>query len=94
MNDCRNRVCVRAAAGPDRYAGDLNFDRPGIGLGLASRRFLPRAKIQANGQNQTEDPQISTSSRWPRDTANGHPNRDIDELLPWAYRKQDLKAVA
>ena len=26
--------------------------------------------------------------------ANGHPNRDIDQLLPWAYRKQDLKAVA
>ena len=25
---------------------------------------------------------------------NGHPNRDIDELLPWAYRTQDLKAVA
>jgi transposase len=24
---------------------------------------------------------------------NGHPNSDID-LLPWAYRKQDLKAVA
>jgi transposase len=24
---------------------------------------------------------------------NGHPNRDIDQLLPWAYRKQ-LKAVA
>jgi hypothetical protein len=20
---------------------------------------------------------------------NGHPNRDIDQLLPWAYRKQD-----
>ncbi len=25
---------------------------------------------------------------------NGHSNRDIDQLLPWAYRKQDLKAVA
>ena len=25
---------------------------------------------------------------------NGHPNRDIDALLPWAYRKQDLRAVA
>jgi transposase len=25
---------------------------------------------------------------------NGHPNSDIDRLLPWAYRKQDLKAVA
>jgi transposase len=25
---------------------------------------------------------------------NGHPNRDIDQLLPWAYRKQDLRAVA
>lgn len=25
---------------------------------------------------------------------NGHPNRDIDQLLPWAYRAQDLKAVA
>jgi transposase len=25
---------------------------------------------------------------------NGHPNRDIDRLLPWAYRRQDLKAVA
>jgi transposase len=24
----------------------------------------------------------------------GHPNRDIDQLLPWAYRKQDLRAVA
>ena len=23
---------------------------------------------------------------------NGHPNRDIDALLPWAYRKQVLKA--
>jgi transposase len=26
--------------------------------------------------------------------ANGHPNRDIDALLPWAYRKQDFSAVA
>src|ERR1700686_1928917 len=25
---------------------------------------------------------------------NGHPNSDIDKLLPWAYRKQDLRAVA
>src|SRR3984957_7104160 len=25
---------------------------------------------------------------------NGHSNRDIDQLLPWAYRKQELKAVA
>jgi hypothetical protein len=25
---------------------------------------------------------------------NGHPNRDIDQLLSWAYRKQDLRAVA
>lgn len=25
---------------------------------------------------------------------NGHPNRDIDQLLPWAYRTQALKAVA
>jgi hypothetical protein len=25
---------------------------------------------------------------------NGHPNRDIDALLPWAYLKQDLRAVA
>jgi hypothetical protein len=25
---------------------------------------------------------------------NGHLNRDIDQLLPWAYRTQDLKAVA
>ena len=25
---------------------------------------------------------------------NGYSNRDIDQLLPWAYRKQDLKAVA
>jgi hypothetical protein len=25
---------------------------------------------------------------------NGHHNRDIDQLLPWAYRKQELKAVA
>src|SRR4029079_17772400 len=25
---------------------------------------------------------------------NGHPNSDIDQLMPWAYRKQDLKAVA
>jgi hypothetical protein len=25
---------------------------------------------------------------------NGHPNRDIDQLLPWTYRKQELKAVA
>jgi hypothetical protein len=24
----------------------------------------------------------------------GHPNGDIDQLLPWAYRKQELKAVA
>jgi transposase len=24
----------------------------------------------------------------------GHPNSDIDQLLPWAYRKQELKAVA
>jgi transposase len=26
--------------------------------------------------------------------ASGHSNRDIDQLLPWSYRKQDLKAVA
>jgi transposase len=25
---------------------------------------------------------------------NGHPNHDIDQLLPWAYRTQDLRAVA
>jgi hypothetical protein len=25
---------------------------------------------------------------------NGRPNRDIDQLLPWAFRKQKLKAVA
>jgi transposase len=25
---------------------------------------------------------------------NGHPNRDIDRLMPWAYRPQHLKAVA
>jgi transposase len=25
---------------------------------------------------------------------NGHPNRDIDQLVPWAYRTQSLKAVA
>jgi hypothetical protein len=25
---------------------------------------------------------------------NGHPNSDIDQLLPWAYRKEELKAVA
>jgi transposase len=25
---------------------------------------------------------------------NGHPNSDIDQPLPWAYRKQELKAVA
>lgn len=25
---------------------------------------------------------------------NGHANSDIDKLLPWAYRRQDLKAVA
>ena len=25
---------------------------------------------------------------------NGHPNNDIDQLMPWAYQKQDLRAVA
>jgi hypothetical protein len=25
---------------------------------------------------------------------NGHPNRDIDQALPWAYRAQAFKAVA
>ena len=25
---------------------------------------------------------------------NGYPNSDIDQLPPWAYRKQDLRAVA
>jgi transposase len=25
---------------------------------------------------------------------NGHPNSDIDQMLPWAYRQPDLKAVA
>ncbi|MGO4513168.1 transposase domain-containing protein, partial [Bradyrhizobium sp. 2TAF36] len=25
---------------------------------------------------------------------NGHPNSNIDELLPWAYCRHDLKAVA
>ena len=24
---------------------------------------------------------------------NGHANRDIDQLLPWVYKKQDLRAV-
>jgi hypothetical protein len=24
----------------------------------------------------------------------GRPDRDIDQLLPWTYRKQELKAVA
>ena len=24
---------------------------------------------------------------------NGHPNRDIDQLLPWVYRAQAFKAV-
>ncbi|WP_454632789.1 transposase domain-containing protein [Bradyrhizobium cenepequi] len=26
--------------------------------------------------------------------ANGHPNGEIDQLLPWAYKRQDLRAVA
>jgi hypothetical protein len=25
---------------------------------------------------------------------NGHPNSDTDQLLPWAYRQHDLRAVA
>ena len=25
---------------------------------------------------------------------NGHPNRDLDQMLLWAYRKQELKAAA
>ena len=25
---------------------------------------------------------------------NGHPNSEIDQLLPWAYQRQDLKAAA
>jgi hypothetical protein len=25
---------------------------------------------------------------------NGHSNSKIDQLLPWAYQRQDLKAVA
>nr|WP_306326446.1 transposase domain-containing protein [Bradyrhizobium japonicum] len=25
---------------------------------------------------------------------NGHPNSNTDELLPWAYCRHDLKAVA
>jgi len=25
---------------------------------------------------------------------NGHSNSEIDQLLPWAYQRQDLKAVA
>jgi len=25
---------------------------------------------------------------------NGHPNRDIDQLLPWSYGDQSFKAVA
>ena len=25
---------------------------------------------------------------------NGHPNSDIDQLLPWTYRRPNLKAVA
>jgi len=25
---------------------------------------------------------------------NGHPNSEIDQILPWACRRQDLKAVA
>src|SRR4051794_36959807 len=34
------------------------------------------------------------SDRRPHRTVNGHPNSDIDQLLPWAYRKPDLQAVA
>jgi len=26
--------------------------------------------------------------------ANGHPNGEIDQLLPWTYKRQDLRAVA
>jgi hypothetical protein len=57
---------------------------------------------------RTEAPNIGPPSpRWSNDVdplgyltdvltriVNGHSNRDIDQLLPWAYRKQDLKAVA
>jgi transposase len=25
---------------------------------------------------------------------NGHPNSEIDQLLPWAYRQPDLRAAA
>ena len=25
---------------------------------------------------------------------NGHPNSEVDQLLPWAHKRQDLKAVA
>ncbi|RXH38207.1 transposase [Bradyrhizobium zhanjiangense] len=30
----------------------------------------------------------------PTRIVNGHPNREIDQLLPWAYRVQAFKAVA
>ncbi|MCP1909565.1 hypothetical protein J2R96_002045 [Bradyrhizobium elkanii] len=29
-----------------------------------------------------------------RSIVNGHPNSDIDQLLPSAYRRQEIKAVA
>jgi hypothetical protein len=25
---------------------------------------------------------------------NGHPNSKLDDMLPWAYQRQDLKALA
>jgi hypothetical protein len=34
------------------------------------------------------------SDRRPRAHRQWSPNRDIDQLLPWAYKKQELKAVA
>jgi folate-dependent phosphoribosylglycinamide formyltransferase PurN len=31
---------------------------------------------------------------YPKRIVNGHPNSEIDQLLPWAYRRRDLKSVA
>ena len=44
---------------------------------------------------QNKSYRSANDQRFPnQDRQTGHPNSDIDQLMPWAYRKQDLKAVA
>jgi transposase len=51
------------------------------------------SSIDRNLQADDVDPFAYLTDVFTR-IANGHPNSRIDQLLPWAYKRKDLKAVA